>query len=359
MTGGRLTRNTNDYTIGYARARRDLGCRYTLAFYDHHPELNKQHRVEVNSRRSGVRLLYGARYSFPSKSERRARAIEAAFLIPRQFEGGGFRAHLFPVQPKDSKTWSAILTVDFPVELSAAADAAKREFGVVLQRGSTLVHSFNRTITVGRSAGGPRGAAPRVTFVEPVALPPGKYALTAVLSDPDGDKPYGASTDLALPEIPKREAILVGPILGRRRGDDVVVFGNGASRDAIADRAGDRSAFRPLLIDEVDRSEPLAALTHACVVRGKPKDGPWSVGRHLETTAGEVAGSLADVSFAARDQGKKSQVQCERLFDELPVPRLKPGGYTFRAVLTTVGHDLDKTTDAAAPFAVHAGDLKR
>jgi VWFA-related protein len=34
MTGGRLTRNTNDLTIGYARARRDLGCRYTVGFYD-------------------------------------------------------------------------------------------------------------------------------------------------------------------------------------------------------------------------------------------------------------------------------------------------------------------------------------
>lgn len=358
MTGGRLTRNTNDYTVGYARARRDLGCRYSLGFYDHRPELDKRHRIVVDSKRAGVHLIYSARYSFPSKKERRTRGIEAAFLVPHQFEGGGLRAHLFAVQPRDAKTWSAILAVDFPVEFGPGTDPSRREFGVVLRQGSTLVHGFSRTITLQHPGGRARGTPPRVTFVEPVDLRPGSYALTAVLTDPDGDRPYGAAIDLTLPSIPKHEAVLVGPILGRRRGDDVLVYGANSAKGAPADRLGDRGAFRPLLIADVNRDEPLVALTHACVVRGKPKDGPWSVTRRLETATGEPAGSLADVSFDARKPEKKSPVQCERLFDELPVPRLKPGSYTFRVVLATVGHDLDLKTDASMPFAVQAREKR-
>jgi VWFA-related protein len=353
-TGGRLTSSSNDYTIGYARARRDLGCRYTLGYYDHHPELDREYRVTVNSRRAGVHLIYATRYSFPSNKARRAMNLNAAYIVPHEFEGGGLRAHLFPVQLKDSKTWSAILAVDFPVAFGDGADSSSREFGVALLRGTDVVHKFNRTITLHRPAGDAPGAPPRVTFVEPVDLPPGTYALTAVLSEPEGDKPYGTAMDLTLPAIPKHEAVLVGPILGRRRGDDVVVYGSGASGDATADRVGNRDAFRPLLIEDVDRGEPLAALTHACVVGGKPKDGPWSVARRLETAAGEPAGSLADITFAAEKREKKSQVQCERLFDELPIQRLKPGGYTFRAVLTTVGQQIAPKTDAAVPFAVQA-----
>jgi hypothetical protein len=186
-----------------------------------------------------------------------------------------------------------------------------------------------------------------------VTLPPGSYALTAVLASPEGTKPFGQVTDLTVPPLPKREVILAGPILGRRRGNDVVVYGGGDQAGAAGDRLGARGAFRPLLIDEVDRSEPLAALTNACILRPKAKDGPWSISRRLETASGEQAGSLADVGFNA---AAKTPVQCERLLDELPVPQLKPGRYTFRAVLATAESKFDHPKEAVAPFAVSDTD---
>lgn len=352
MTGGRLTHNTNDYTVGYARARRDLGCRYTVGFYDHHPEADKRHQVRVESLRAGVHLIYAARYTFPSKRERRTLGLEAAFLVPQQFEGGGLRAHLFHLQPTGAKDWSAILAVDFPVVFPASAGVSTREFGVVLRRGSTVVHTFNRSISLQSDGDNSRDAAPRVTFIEPVTLPPGRYSLTAVLSDPDGETPFGRVTDLTVPPIPKNQAILAGPILGRRRGNDVVVYGGGEAKGAAGDRVGTRGAFRPLLIDEVDRSEPLAALTHVCIVRPKGHGGPWSIARRLELADGAAGGTLAEVAFSP---SAHTPVQCERLLDELPVPRLKPGRYTFRAVLATVGRKLEQTTEAQAPFAVDEG----
>jgi len=348
MTGGRLTRGSNDYTVGYARARRDLGCRYTLGFYDRKPEADKRHVVTVEGKRPGLRLHYASRYTFPSKQERRKMSVEAAYLVPKQFEGGGLRAHLFPVQPTAAKTWNAILAVDFPVAFAGATSASTREFGVVLRRGPDVVHTFHRSIALERARDGQAGA-PRVTFVEPVTLPAGRFALTAVLIDPSGEKPFGAAIELTVPPVPAREAILAGPILGRRRGNDVVVYGGGDARGAAGDRVGDRDDFRPLIIAEVDRAEPLAALTHACVVRPKAKDGPWSIARGLETGEGVAAGSLANVALRAP---ARARVHCERLLDEIPVPQLKPGKYTFRAVIAGVGKELSHDVEATAPFEV-------
>jgi hypothetical protein len=126
------------------------------------------------------------------------------------------------------------------------------------------------------------------------------------------------------------------------------VYGGGEAKGATGDRVGERSAFRPLLDNEVDRAEPLAALTHVCILAPKKKDGPWSISRRLVTESGQAAGSLADVSFTA---SKGTKVQCERMLDELPVSQLKPGRYTFRAVLKTSG-ELAPPVEASVPFTV-------
>jgi hypothetical protein len=121
-----------------------------------------------------VDLIYGARYSVPSEKTRRRQALEAVFLVPKQFEDGGLRAHVFPLQPRDAKNWNAVLVVDFPVELPRSGMDATREFGVVLQRGTDVLHTFNRSISVKAHEEDSPGDAPRVTFVEPVTLPPGR-----------------------------------------------------------------------------------------------------------------------------------------------------------------------------------------
>jgi len=353
MTGGRLTNNNNDYTVGYARARRDLGCRYTIGFYDRHPEEDRRHTIRVESRRPGVHLTYPARYSFPSTKERQVLRLQAAYLVPQQFEGGGLRAHLFPLQPADAKTWNALLAVEFPVEIGERDDETTRDFGAVILRGNQPVHSFQRSISLRRTEGAgssrPGKSTPRVTFVEPVTLKPGKYSLTAVMADRQGDRPYGRADSLSLPDIPTREAILTGPILGRRRGDDVVVFGNGDAHKADTDRVGARDAFRPLLVDAVDRSEPLAALSTVCVIHPKAKSTPWTLHRELATASGDPAGALADLTFHPTGH---SPIVCERYLDEVPVGKMKAGGYTFRAVLDRVGRGLDAPVDAKVPFKV-------
>jgi VWFA-related protein len=351
-TGGRVINNTNDSTIGYARARRDLGCRYTIGFYDRKSGEDKEHEVRVDSRREGVHFLFADRYSFPSNKERLKMAVEAAYLVPEMFEGGGMRAHVFPLQPKNAATWDALVDLDFPVPLAGTKDdAAARDFGVVLQRGSDVVHTFHRTITL-QSAHAVYGTGDRrITFLEPATMPPGQYVVTAVLSDPANEKPFSYRVELSVPEIPKGKAFLTGPILGRRSGDDVVVYGRTNDAGTPADRVGNRASFRPLLVNEANREQPLAALTHACVPKPRRKDGPWVVARTLFAEDGSIVGTLPDLPITWEAKGA---APCRRMFDELPVGTLRLGRYTFRATLSSVGALVSPIETREIPFALIA-----
>jgi VWFA-related protein len=354
LTGGRLTRGTNDFTVGYARARRDLGCRYTIGFYDRKPEEDKRHALRVESRRAGVHLIHASAYSFPSPKERRLLAVQAAYLAPGMYEGGGMRAHVFPVEPQDARKWNALVAVDFPVPIDSEPGAAtRREFGIVLARGSEVATTFTRSVTLTATSAGSK-AERRLTFLEAAVLSPGRYTLTAVLSDPGGKDPWAAHADVEVPDIPKRGPFLAGPILGRRSGGDLVIYGAETDAGAPADRVGAAGSFRPLLVDEVDRAEPLAALTHVCVVKGR-SEGGWRVSRVLEAEDGTIAGSVPDTALGAFGKGA---VRCERYLDELPVQRLRAGRYTFLAtiaMIATIGKlDLEPKS-SRVPFAVLGG----
>jgi len=60
-------------------------------------------------------------------------AMQAAYLVPATFEGGGMRAEVFPLQPRDGKTWDAIVAIDFP----GALHAHRRSVG---SRGRGSIH---------------------------------------------------------------------------------------------------------------------------------------------------------------------------------------------------------------------------
>lgn len=227
------------------------------------------------------------------------------------------RAHVFPMEPASADAWDALIAVEFP--LPAAEDTTKREFGVVLQRGTDVAHTFHRTVTTG---GGSAGR--RLTFLEPAVLRPGRYSIHAVLADPKDERPSAAKTEVLVPDIPKKRPFLVGPILGRRSGEDVVVYGG------AKDRVGSSSAFRPLLVAETERNLPLAAFTQACIVKPPKSEGPWLAERSLLSSSGEAVASLPGFQLARE---AKSPIVCRKVFDELPVDTLPLGRYTFQATL--------------------------
>jgi VWFA-related protein len=321
-TGGRATRNNNDPTI--------LGCRYTLGFYDREPREGRQHEIRVAAARRGIRVIHAERYSFPTLAERREMSIEAAFLAPQMFSGGGVRAHVFAVAPKDAKHWESLVVVEFPVEIAGGARSeTSREFGAVLLRDGNIQHSFDRTITL-TATDEPEGSAEhRIAFVEPALVRAGSYTLRTVMTESGSETPHAVETQVVVPEIPRGAPFLVGPTLGRGAGDDVVVFGGGQVEGAAGDRTAGVGDLRPLLVSETGRTTPLAAITQACVVKARRK-GPWVVERALLSPEGEPVVSPAGIPFAPEG---KDHVVCRQIVDELAMADLPLGRYTFQAIL--------------------------
>jgi VWFA-related protein len=355
ITGGRLTASSGDFTIGYARARRDSGCRYTIGFYDRKPEEDRSHAVRVESAVPGLVVHHASTYSFPSRETRRRRTMQAAYMVPKLFEGGGMRAQIFTLKPRDRRTWDALVAIDFPVPLDMQSTGPlRREFGAVLMSGPVVSSRFGRTVTLEGSATGQR-AERRLTFLEPAALSPGRYTLTAVLSDPGAEAAFTAHVELTVPDIPSRRPFLVGPLIGRRSGPDVVIHGGEDRSGAPADSVGGSASFRPLIVTETDRTQPLFALTQACVSKKQAKRGPWRVARSLETAAGVAAGALDDGAFPGPDG---AAMICESWLDQVPVSRLRLGAYTFSA--TVSAHDPGSTLDTrAARFLLVQGGANR
>jgi len=333
-TGGRMTCNTNDLSMGYARAQRDLTCIYSVGFYDYGKE-DVRHEVAVRVRRSGLRAVHPGRYTLRSEKERKTSLLRAAWIAPQLFQTGIVRAHLFPLQPSSKRMWKALLAISFPVRLAERADeAAVREFGVVLSRrlsrGAEKVEdTFNRRVTL-RPRAGEVGSNRTVTFLRQVYVEPGQYRVTGVVSGDDQPRPETVEVDLDVPEIPTDDLFLVGPILGRPAGPDLVVLG--ARHPSWPDQIGTKSSFEPLLVQQIDEGEDLVALTNACRVNSKKarkQPAPRAM-RSLTSAGGESVGALPIESLPL--EGKERLV-CRALVDLLPAGSLTEGDFVFEAEL--------------------------
>lgn len=329
-TGGRFTERTNDVTLGYARARHDLGCVYSLGFRDPDSRSGRVRNVRVRVLRPGLRAVHPSLYVFRSEDEREESFVRAAFVSPGQSDAGVVRAHLFPLRPGSKRRWEGLIALSFPVPPAGMIEGTvQRDFGAVLSKGPSVAHSFNRRISL-QPSDPAAPDAPQVVFLEPVSLGPGEYTLTVVVSDPRDRGTESTRIDLALPRVPRGEPFLVGPILGRAASANLVLTGGGeATRD---DRVGGNESFEPLLVRQVDGSEDLVALTQVCIV-GSPQEGgagPAVIERSLLEARGAKVGTLPDVRLKLDDEGA---VACQNLLDLLPVSTLRSGEYVFEVAL--------------------------
>ncbi len=304
--------------------------------------------VTLRVRRPGLRAIHPGKYIFRSKSAQRESMLRAAWVSPEMFQTGIVRAHLFPLRPFDGRQWDALLAVSFTVPLidSAGGDVV-REFGAMLYDGPDVMHEFARKVTL-RPDNPEVISTPTVTFLEPVRLRPGSYTVTAVMSSPDGD-PHATKIRVTVPEIPKKELFLIGPMLGRPAGSNLVIMGSGSGHDD--DSIGSEKSFEPLLVQQLDDSMDLVAITQACLVDAKKrkKQGKWKsiahASRALLDTDGVAVGRLEPLELSLEGEGR---VKCTNLVDLLPVQSLKDGEYIFEVELDT-GRD-DENVE---PHRVH------
>jgi hypothetical protein len=304
---------------------------YTVGFRVAESEVGRVRNVTVRVKRPGLRAIHPTKYVFRSEEAKRESLLLAAWAAPELFQTGLVRAHVFPMRPVSHTRWDGMLAISFPVPLADSGGApVRRDFGATLARGTGVAHRFSRFLRLQPNS--PEvTSTPTVTFLEPVTLRPGTYTLTAVLSTPGRADPHAVEVDVEVPEIPQRELFLVGPVLGRPAGANLVVTGGpGTGEDAI----GEENSFEPLLVYQLDEPIDLAAFSQACLVgkggrrAGRPR--AVSVERSLRGLGGEALGSLPDVDLTL---GGQSPIACHSLVDVLPISALPDGQYEFEVRL--------------------------
>lgn len=332
-TGGRFTERTNDLGLGFARAQRDQACIYSIGFYDPDPREDQARTVRIGVGREGLRVVHPSAYVLRSTTARRQSLLRAAYFSPATFQTGVVRAHVFPIRPTTKKSWEGLLAVSFSMPLAGSGGrVVEREFGGVLSNKAGPVHQFTRMIRL-EPKSETVTSEPFVTFLEPVTLPPGSYAFTTVLSDSASVAPHAAKVECDVPPIPSREAFLVGPILARRAGKNLVVR-SGKRTDTV----GEWNSFDPLLVQMVEDPTDLVAMTLVCIAHRKKAEEERSVMRRFRSIDGRVIGSLEPVRVAL--EGAEG-IRCGTIVDVLPSRATSRGGeYLFEASLApSGGHD--------------------
>lgn len=326
-TGGRFTRNTNDLSLAYARAQRDMACRYSIAFYDRHPDPERLHRVNIQAK-GGLRVHHPALYRFGTLDDP-VEAIDAdAFTAAADRRTSRVAAQSFPVKPLDSEHWRVALAMRFPVSVPPEGDNVVR-FGAKLDHtGLQTVHTLSSSVTV--LADGKGGELPVMT-VEPVDLEPGRYDLSIRIDDPRVGRPRTAAGHVDVPALPRRGLLVVGPIILQPVSDDLLMhWGDGGSPTPETTAT---DAFEPLFPGETGESNGLIAVTHVCRILPKAKGTPavLEVRRRLVSEDGASASTPTTLKF---ELPVARGVSCHRLEDSLPAA-IDPGEYRFEVSART------------------------
>ena len=346
ITGGTHTSGTDHLASGLEKARAHLACRYTLGFTPADQRLDVDRDIRVAVKGTGLRAVAANRFEFRSPETKKESLLLAAFSNPGKAQNGILRAHVFPVDGADKGRWKARIALSFPLRIEGEGTVS-RDFAVVLSQGSRVVHSFDRKVTVtSRGVRGPRQR--QVSFLEPVVLKPGDYDLRVVLSSAEGDVASTWAETIEVPGMPEAGAFLLGPVLGRRSGTDVVVHGAGqtslgkkgkASEEAAkGDVVGAAGAFEPLLIQQARTGEAgLALLTSVCDAGGSRTGGKTlRVQRQLTSPSGSPAGDPVEEDIVLPD---RADSRCRTFVDPLPAGDLTPGEYRFEVLLEQTGRD--------------------
>jgi VWFA-related protein len=320
VTGGRMTYNTNDLGLGLARAQRDLGCAYTIGFYDHLERVDKVRRIAVFVRRRGLRAIHPTAYVFRSDREKLKSFVATAHMMPEIFESSDMRIELVPLYPRGPGKWTALISTrirsarDRP---GAKAGEWKLE-GLVRKPSGTVVRKWQRLIEPPEQ---------EITVMKALGLKPGCYLLSVVLSDPGSDVPWASSAEVEIPEIPKNELFQIGPMLARR------------VPEKYADELPD---LVPGQDRQIQRGEELTVMTRVCRVGADVTAEGMTVGRGLLASDGTRVWAPEPFPLAIEAEGKAG---CQLVVDRLPTSSLEPGDYALESSILPGGEGSGKIGD--------------
>jgi hypothetical protein len=135
-----------------------------------------------------------------------------------------------------------------------------------------------------------------------------------------------------------RELILVKPILGRPRDENIVVRGDGPSKDreridfeelAHHDIVATRGSFEPMIVQRLENVDEVLSRNKACLVARKAAP-PANIERIVTPEEGDDPFKLPSIPLALAQEGK---VLCQNVFEVLPKDRVDDGRYLFEATI--------------------------
>ncbi len=191
-SGGRFTRLTNDLSLGYARARRDLDCRYTLGFYleeNGRTSVEDTRNITVRVRGRGLAARHPERLREWSVEDLRDAALLAAESDPERYLDSRLTAGVELLKPRGKRNRKVRLAVQTP---PAGADGTVT---IVVTRNGRTVKRYEHDVPAGKP----------FRWSRTTNLAPGNYELIVVLDDPNRAGPSAMATAVDVPPAPKVE----------------------------------------------------------------------------------------------------------------------------------------------------------
>ena len=357
-TGGRMPPNTSfDLSISYARAQRDLSCRYSLGVYVDPDEVTKPKKLRVHVDREDTQVRFPESIRLWSDDEIRKSRESAAFADPENFESALVRAFAFPIRMKSNKSWDTLLAGSFDVPVPA--EGIELQVGATLSKNQlqTTIAKATQTVAIPAPADGKAGSVP-VTVIGDRTLKAGQYYLTVVASLPGGkERVASAQVDITVPQIPEGLIVLRGPILARIVRNGILVRADKKDDETnpnlavLKDLMGEHGSFEPLLVHQVESVDTIVSLWEACTAGKGAPEGPAVVERRIVGEDGQVALQLDPVPLEM--QGNK-KIRCAGKLDHFEASELGPGEYTVEVEIKDTQKG-DLIAKGSVPLLVEEG----
>jgi VWFA-related protein len=321
-SGGRMPPRTDDLSLSYAMAQRDLTCRYTLSYNIERKESLVTQDVHVTIVRQGLKTHYPSRIRLWTEEEQRQSRVTAAFAEPKQYELPVVRGFVYPYRPNGS-SWDVLAALSLPMPVGP--DGTKLNLDATLARGNSKAQQTQREFKVPPRKDGQHGSQPVALFGD-TTLKPGDYTWTVVLSSPKIAEVATTTVQIEIPKVPKGETFIRGPILARVIPEGVLLRADeGQQSDTALDKIlGEDRTFEPLMVHEIKAADALLLAWDACTGDKGVQAAEAVVERKIVDKYGSPVHSLEPVTLTLEGEGK---VTCHGKLDHLPEGTLKAGEY--------------------------------
>ena len=325
-TGGRVPpARTQDLSLSYARAQRDLSCRHVVGYETDAASAGKAHEIRMLTPR-GTTLIHPRQIRvWPEDDVKRSR-LRAAFADPSRFEHPLVRTTVVPFRPTGRKEWDTFIAIHLPMPVDA--DGVELDVKATLTREGLAVEDYHRSFQIPGTASG-TGRQP-VTLFADAKLQSGDHILTIVLTSPDIEGIVTTASRFEVPVADRKATVVLGPMISR------VVEGGVAIRaddDTAADTAVDRiledgETFEPLVVHSVSPSERFVMAWSVC---SGDKSLSGTIERKIIAEDKSLAKGLDTIDLALEGSGP---IRCQVVIDPVDAGTLSDGEYDLNLAVS-------------------------